>query len=338
VVIKASSRRQIGSLLEDLSSSRTSERESAIARLTLIGPRAVGHLAALVSDGRNATDARVGALRALAAIEDPRSLGAAASAVSDPHPAIASAAVGVLRGFLRGPRSADALEALTRVALDRQRPDTVRLTVIEALRILDASTIRPLLTALGSDPREAVRSAVRTSAPQPDSSDLARLRLASGSGDFQDAAGLHAAISTAGDAMPPAALRDVIERLREREAAEPAPGQAAWKVARAAAHAALARRGSRLALYDLRESLESASEPLPVEFLTALARLGDVSCLEPIAAAYARAIKAGRHAGDWWCRQLADAFERIVARDRITRRHPVMKKVLKRWPEIVESR
>src|SRR3990167_8946536 len=46
----------------------------------------------------------------------------------------------------------------------------------------------------------------------------------------------------------------------------------------------LADRGSRLALYDVRETLETVPGPLPVEFLSALTAVGDVSCLEPIAA------------------------------------------------------
>ena len=97
--------------------------------------------------------------------------------------------------------------------------------------------------------------------------------------------------------------------------------------ARAAAHVALAHRGSRLAVYDLRESLESADAPLPVEFLAALTLVGDRSCLEPIAAAYAHA--RGGHA--WWRQHLADAFRAIAARERITRRNAVMKKIEKRW-------
>ena len=59
-------------------------------------------------------------------------------------------------------------------------------------------------------------------------------------------------------------------------------------------HVALAARGSRIALYDLRESLEAAapatsfSGPLPVDFLAALSTAGDASCLEAVTAAYAR--------------------------------------------------
>ena len=63
---------------------------------------------------------------------------------------------------------------------------------------------------------------------------------------------------------------------------------------RGAAHKALADRGSRLALYDLKESFESAREALPVDFLGAAAAIGDAACLESVAAAYARAMDSGR--------------------------------------------
>jgi hypothetical protein len=88
----------------------------------------------------------------------------------------------------------------------------------------------------------------------------------------------------------------------------------------------LANRGSRLALYDLRESLKAAAAPLPVEFLTALSLVGDTSCLEAIAAAHQRSDD------DWWRQRLSDSFHSIAERGRITRRHAVMKRIQKRWP------
>ena len=113
----------------------------------------------------------------------------------------------------------------------------------------------------------------------------------------------------------------MIERVREREASAPAARRAEWTRVRGRAHAVLAARGSRIALYDLRESLESmsaAAAPLPVEFLAALSTAGDASCLEAVAAAYARAPPSGpasrKGAGgpedhDWWRDRLADAFK-----------------------------
>ena len=108
--------------------------------------------------------------------------------------------------------------------------------------------------------------------------------------------------------------------MREREGAEPAAARDQWRLARAAAHVALGHRGSRLALYDLRESLEAAKAPLPVEFLAALSLVGDASCLEAIAAAHAQG--EGRLVAP----HLADAFYAIVAREKLTRRHAAMRR------------
>ena len=69
-----------------------------------------------------------------------------------------------------------------------------------------------------------------------------------------------------------ALVHRIIERVREREASEPAGRRPEWLRARAAAHVVLANRRSRLALYDLRESLKATAAPLPVEFLTALSQ------------------------------------------------------------------
>jgi hypothetical protein len=68
-----------------------------------------------------------------------------------------------------------------------------------------------------------------------------------------------------------------------------------------------------------------------VEFLAALALVGDESCLEAIAVAH------GRATDGWWRQHLADAFRAIVARKRLTRRHSVLKKIQKRSPELVSS-
>jgi hypothetical protein len=128
-----------------------------------------------------------------------------------------------------------------------------------------------------------------------------------------------------------------VERIRdrEREAGEAPAVRAEWMAARAAAHVALASRGSRLALYDIRETLETAAGPLPVEFLSALTAVGDASCLEPIAAAFDRAAASGGTRDDWWHRHLASAFRVIVARERVTRRHQVARKIDRRWKGVL---
>jgi hypothetical protein len=107
--------------------------------------------------------------------------------------------------------------------------------------------------------------------------------------------------------------------------------------ARATVHVTLARRGSRLGIYDLREALEAAAEPLPVEFLAALKVIGDTSCLEPLAAAYCRTGRTGATGSDWWRRHLWEAFQAIVVREGVTRRRALVKRIEKRWPDLPQE-
>jgi hypothetical protein len=152
-----------------------------------------------------------------------------------------------------------------------------------------------------------------------------RLIAAADDGLPEDAEALRRMLGDGAKAAPLPALHRIVERIREREAAEPAGRRGEWIRARGTAHLALAKRSSRLGLYDLREALDSPAAGLPVEFLTALSIVGDASCLEAIAAAHARA------ADPWWHDHLAETFRAIVARERLTRRHAVMRKIEKRW-------
>ena len=98
---------------------------------------------------------------------------------------------------------------------------------------------------------------------------------------------------------------------------------------RGALHQALALRGSRIALYDLRETLDRSDGPLPSPFLGALQTIGDDSCLEPLAGAFSRAGSDAR-----WQHQLAQAFREIVKRERITKRHSALRRALAKAPEL----
>jgi hypothetical protein len=110
---------------------------------------------------------------------------------------------------------------------------------------------------------------------------------------------------------------------------EPGPLRDTWRAARGALHQALALRGSRLAVYDLRETLEDSRQPLPVSFLAALHVVGDDTCLDALAAAYSHAPVADAR----WRHQLAAAFHAVARRGKITSRHPAMKRIASRWPE-----
>jgi HEAT repeat protein len=336
VGIKASSSKQIESLAADLSSASAATRDAAVARLTLLGARAVERLVALATSTADAP-ARAGAWRTLEAIGDPRALEPALATLADARTdaTVGAAAVGVARVFLLGDRGTAAIDRLTSVALDRERAGALRVAALRALRKLGVSTIAPILTSLANDPDALIREELRGSAAtgrrrgkRTAADHDVELAQAAEGGLQDDPAALRRALSRTGEDFPLPLLLRIVERVREREATEPADRRDEWTMARAAAHVALANRGSRIALYDLRESLERAAAPLPVEFLAALSLVGDTSCLEAIAGAHARARNA------WWRQHLTDAFHTIVARERLTRRHAVVRKIEKKWPQM----
>jgi hypothetical protein len=221
------------------------------------------------------------------------------------------------------------------VALDRARPDAVRLAALRVLGELEPKTIAPLLASLAADASAAIRAEAapakkgRRAAADP----LALVVNAAAQGlhdEAVDGAAVRRALYDAADSVPLPVLQQLIEHLRERESAEPILQRSEWTAARAAAHLALASRGSRLALYDLRESLQAAG-PLPIEFITAVAAIGDASCLQPIAAGYAKTKQAA------WRNELAGAFRAIVGREKLTRRHAAVKKIAARAPQTLEA-
>jgi HEAT repeat protein len=302
----------------------------------------VERLAAVAGDGLAAARARAAALRALEGIGDERALAVALRAAGDADAEVAVAGIALARTFLGTAREIEALDGLAAVLLDRARPDRVREAAWHALRDLDRATVNPIVEALLTDPSPRLREAARGGSGSP-------VRVAGDwlSGDAawplpDDVETVRDAIARQGADTPLPHLLRLIERIRERESRAAAPERRRWLGARAAAHVALGTRGSRLAVYDLREALDTATEPLPVEFLAALTLAGDSSCLEPIAGAFARAAgtDAAGAAGsapralddDWWRQHLADAFHAIVAREGITRRHAIARKIERRWP------
>jgi HEAT repeat protein len=226
-----------------------------------------------------------------------------------------------------------AVDGLTAIGLNRDANESIRLEAIEALCDLGKATTRPLWEALTQDPSPRVRARAlkaKNGRPAHPAGISSTERLAAmadqGLPDDPDAV---SRLLTAEGASAPAHFHRLVERIREREAAEAPVRRGAWTRARGSAHVALAKRDSLLGLYDLRESLESANGPLPVEFLAAVALIGDASCLDAIAMAHSRATDR------WWREHLADAFQAIVKRKKLTGRHAVMKRIQKRWPAIL---
>ena len=289
-------------------------RESAIARLIILGTRAVPRL---VSEFQ-ATDDRgrqIAILRILEAIGDERALGVATLALSRGAD-VAVAAVAVLRELLgkrTGSVDVEALDLLLAAARDTAADHRVRAAAREAL------------DNAPEDVREAVKG----------------LGQAESAGDalWKDAVAGHLPDDprelrqTAADCAPDAPLaelRRLIETIGARERTGGKAGQVEdWRAVRGAIHQALALRGSRIALYDLRETLAASAAPLPGSFVAAVQMIGDESCLEPLAVAYAA---AGAHPR--WRHQVAQAFRDIVKRERLTRRHSALRRALAKAPDL----
>jgi hypothetical protein len=274
-------------------------RDAASARLRLIGPPVVERLAALLQPERSAR-ARVAALATLDGIDDPHVVSIAIDALADTDADVRLASISLLRGWVSRETGTRVLEALSATALDRAQPSEVRLAALDALSELPPALVQPIL-------EQAPDAAPPTRFADPD-----------GARDWV----MHHADG------PLSHLHDAMVLIRDCERRSTSARQIAqWRVARGAAHAALARRGSRVALYDLRESFDAATEPLPLDFLTALTAIGDASCLEPLARAWA----AAPPAETWWRGRLTEAAADILKRSRLTDRNAVVKRVRAKW-------
>ena len=319
MVIRSSLAREVDRLVTTLTRGSPVEREAAIARLRVIGARAVDRLVALAGSGADPV-ARAAALRTLEGIDDPRARGAAIDALSDADVNVATAAAAAARRWVPSEPDARALDALTALALDRARPASARLAALDALAELPSGIVQPvLLRVAAEDPGMAARVGT----------DRAGDGRASG-----HPADMRTWLADHGISAPLSEIHDCIVEIRERERHEP-PGsrQQEWRTARGAAHAVLARRGSRVALYDLRETFDAAKAPLPLDFLKAVAEIGDATCLEPLARAW-----AATDDDRWWRDHLARAAREIAAHEKLTSRHAVMRRLKNTYPEFTQSK
>jgi HEAT repeat protein len=335
VVIRRFAAEEIRQLVDRLTGDDVLRREAASARLAIIGSRAVGTLTRAL-DSPLPPSAQTAILRTLEAIHDPRSVAPAAGLVDSPDVETASAAADVLRGFLRSADAAlaeAAFERLTSVTLDPTRPEPVRAAALEALSELPAETTAQVLRELRHDPSGRLRGiAARPVEAASRAETLTEVTAAARCPEPRD---LRAMLAAEAGSTPLPVLRRLVDLLREREAAETAsPRRTEWQAARAAVHQSMAARRSRLALYDLRETLAAVPGPLPVGFMAALETVGDASCLDEIAAAY---IRARRARDNWWVEHLVLAFRSIVSRERLTRRSAALKHVASKRPHVLEE-
>jgi hypothetical protein len=293
---------EIDRLIADLESRDAVRRGAAVARLRILGARAQPRVAAFI-DSNHSPAARALALSALEGVETTRVVKVALACLGSPEVDLVVAALGVLRGCLEGRHGTEVLEAVTALAVDHRRGIRERTAAFDALRDLPERLLEPIRQQM-PPPEHAGRTL-----DEPE----AACRWVEAYAQSSSLSMLH----------------DLVSRFREREEREStARARRLWRRARGLAHRALAARGSRIALYDLRETFAAADEPLPPGFLEAIATVGDASCLEPLARAWSAA-------GPPWRGQLQQEARRLVRRARLTARSAVIKRVQTNWPRFL---
>jgi len=340
VAIRRSAAAEIAVLLADLCSDDPVARETAEARLTVIGVRAVPHLI-VAFDRSGSAGTRTAILKVLEATPDRRSaeLGAEQLEADDTAPAVRTAAVSLLGAFLQSAESARVFDTLTAFILDAERPDSLRLHALDVIERALPHVLTPLRARLAEDPSSAIRAwaSASTAAGAPVIDPRLAIESAA-AGEPADPRFLRELVPEGSADAPLPTLHRLVEVARDREAkGGSAAERGAWLAVRGSVHLALARRASRVAVYDLREAIARATEPLPEGFAEAAGLVGDGACLESIAELLARAPARTDNRVREWQDQLMDAGRSIVERERLTRRHAVMKKVARISPGVASS-
>jgi hypothetical protein len=335
VVIRRSSTGEVRQLIAELASNERDaavRRETAIARLRVLGDRAERQVIDALGRAAGGPE-RVALLRVLEGRQAPPLVEIALQHLAAADPDVRVAAVALARGLLDTERGPELLDRVTVLATDTAQPSPVRLAAIGVLAELPPRTVGSLLTGLQSDADPAIRLA---SAPRGGDEPGAEIEQAAGGELPADAQRLLDALARDGGVVPLPTLHRLITTLRNRYSAERRPSRRTeLLVLRGAVHQTLACRESRVALYDLREALESASSPLPDSYLSALTAGGDASCLEAIGVAYTNAAE-WPNAGDWRA-GLGEAAHAIIAREHLTRRHAVVRRLRSRWGAAVSG-
>ena len=332
MVIRRSASAEIRQLITDLSAGGADasvRREAAIARLRVLGARAVGHLLPVLREP-DSSALRVAALRALEGCAETRIVELVLAALNDPAAEVRVAALGVARGLLDGTEGSAVLDRIAELALDPAQPAAVRQAAAGAFAELPERTVQPVLSRL-RESDDTLREVLEQRRADP-RLDAARAIEEAAAGTLPaDPLTLATALARSGAAAPLPTLHRLIGVVRAREDREPRPaGRRDWLAVRGTLHVLLATRHSRVALYDLREAFETAEAPLPDDFLRAASSAGDVSCVDALAAAFAR-VGAGAPESAAWRSALAAAARAIVERERLTRRHAAIKRLLTRW-------
>ena len=294
----------IDRLIADLQSPDSIRRDAAVARLRILGGRALPRLIELVAVHDSAS-VRALAFDALEGLDDVRVIDVAFDGLRDGDVEVVIAALGVLRRWVVEETGTRLLDAITAIVVDRSRDARVRVAALAALSELPEHLVRP----------------IRDQAPPPESAGPS-LEEPLAVREWIQAYGAGATLST---------LHELVTRTREREHDESSSRlRSEWLQARGRAHLALAKRESRVALYDLRETFEAATSALPQSFLSTAATIGDGSCLEPLARAWGA---AGRNLD--WKHQLSTTAATIMRREKLSGRSAAVKKLRTNYPGFV---
>ncbi|MPZ18372.1 MAG: hypothetical protein GEV06_10735 [Luteitalea sp.] len=310
-------------------------RETAAARLAIRGNAAVRSLVTALAEA--SSDGQMRILGLLERIAAPSALIPASRFLRHDDPDVAIAAVNAVAVHVVSPRdriATEAVDKLTALALDATRDDRVRVASLNALAPLEETVTAPLRARLADDASPIVRERALEERSKPHEAsvaptDLARLVEEAAGGKLpNDPDALRRHVAREAGRVPLTTLHRLIVMLREREATEADDTQrAGWLLCRATAHQALASRGSRLAVYDLRETIAQLNRRVPVGFLAALTEVGDASCIDTLASAWTTTDDS------WFRQQLESAFLAVIAREGITKRHAAAKRMASHWPE-----
>jgi hypothetical protein len=336
VVIRRSSRVDVQELVAELRASSLDEarREITLARLAVIGKRAVSRILDGLTTARTA-DEEIAFLLALERVPDERAVQPLVTILTDRSSRNAPDRARVRTAAVRAARplldletdGTTILDCLTGLILDATESSDLRCAALETLSELPAATLKPLNRRLRDDPDPVVRT-YAAGKRKPPADVISQATEGESLPEDPDAA--LSLVGRIGREAPLSTLHTLLNAVRAREAGR---RQSDWQAVRGAIHLALASRDSRVALYDLRESFERVeSHPLPADFLEAVRRVGDDTLLEPLARAWmAASDPAQRKTSKAWGRDVRSAFLALLKRERPATRIRTIGRLEKRW-------
>ena len=133
----------IDRLIADLHAQDSIRRDAAVARLRILGNRALPRLFDLVAS-HESTVVRALALDAIEGIDDVRVIDVAFEVLRDGDIEVVIAALGVLRRWVAEETGTRLLDAITAITVDRSRDARVRVAALAALSDLPEHLVRPI--------------------------------------------------------------------------------------------------------------------------------------------------------------------------------------------------